>query len=102
MSVLVHVVVLDDLVVAEPARLIGRRVGDGDHLQRVEAVVDEVLAGRQIDHAKHRVEVCIAHQPYDTIRYDTIRYDTRCCFNVRSKADMSQLNLPHGDDNEKV
>ena len=25
----------------------------------------------------------------------TIRYDTRCCFNVRSKADnMSQLNLP--------
>ena len=21
---------------------------------------------------------------------------TRCCFNVRSKADMSQLNLPHG------
>ena len=26
----------------------------------------------------------------------TIRYDTRCYFNVRSKADMSQLNLPHG------
>jgi len=29
----------------------------------------------------------------------TIRYDTRCYFNVRSKADMSQLNLPHGNDN---
>jgi len=29
----------------------------------------------------------------------TIRYDRRCCFNVRSKADMSQLNLPHGTDN---
>ena len=28
-----------------------------------------------------------------------IRHDTRCYFNVRSKADMSQLNLPHGDDN---
>jgi len=29
-----------------------------------------------------------------TIRYDTIRYDqTRCYFNVRSKADISQLNL---------
>ena len=28
----------------------------------------------------------------------TIRYDTRCYFNVRSKADMSQLNLPHGND----
>jgi len=26
-------------------------------------------------------------------------YDTRCYFNVRSKADMSQLNLPHGTDN---
>jgi len=26
------------------------------------------------------------------------RYDTRCYFNVRSKADMSQLNLPHGTD----
>ena len=31
------------------------------------------------------------------VRYDTIR--TRCYFNVRSKADMSQLNLPHGTDN---
>jgi len=29
----------------------------------------------------------------------TIRYDTRCYFNVRSKADMSQLNLPHVEDN---
>ena len=29
----------------------------------------------------------------------TIRYDTRCNFNVRSKADMSRLNLPHGNDN---
>ena len=27
------------------------------------------------------------------------RYDTRCYFNVRSKADISQLNLPHGTDN---
>jgi len=28
-----------------------------------------------------------------------IRYDTRCYYNVRLKADMSQLNLPHGTDN---
>ena len=28
-----------------------------------------------------------------------IRYDTRCYFNVRSKADISQLDLPHGTDN---
>jgi len=33
--------------------------------------------------------------------YDTIRYDTRCYYNVRSKADISQLNLPHGTDNWK-
>jgi len=33
----------------------------------------------------------------DTIRYDTIRYEM--LFNVRSKANMSQLNLPHGTDN---
>jgi len=26
--------------------------------------------------------------------FDTIRYDTRCYFNLRLKADMSQLNLP--------
>ena len=32
-------------------------------------------------------------------RGNTIRYDTRCYFNVRSKADISQLNLPHGTDN---
>ena len=30
---------------------------------------------------------------------NTIRYDARCYFNVRSKADISQLNLPHGTDN---
>ena len=34
----------------------------------------------------------------NVLRYDTIRYDTRCYFNVRSKANMSQLNLPHGTD----
>ena len=33
-----------------------------------------------------------------TLSYDAIRYDTRCHFNVRSKADTSQLNLPHGTD----
>ena len=30
-------------------------------------------------------------------QYNTIYM--RCYFNVRSKADMSQLNLPHGTDN---
>jgi len=31
-------------------------------------------------------------KPYDTIRYETL-------FNVRPKAEMSQLNLPHGTNN---
>ena len=38
-------------------------------------------------------DFCLEHQ------LATIRYDTRCYFNVRSKADISQLNLPHGTDN---
>jgi len=29
----------------------------------------------------------------------TERYDTRCYFNAHSKANMSQLNLPHGNYN---
>ena len=32
----------------------------------------------------------------------TTRYDARCYFNVRSKADMSQLKLPHRTNNQKV
>ena len=41
----------------------------------------------------------VVSEKWREIRYDTIRYDTRCCFNVRSKVDMSRLNLPHGNDN---
>ena len=33
------------------------------------------------------------------LSFFAIRYDTRCYFNVRSKADMSQLNLPYGSKN---
>ena len=39
------------------------------------------------------------HFPSTSVPSGTIRYDTRCYFNVRSKADMSRLNLPHGNDN---
>ena len=35
----------------------------------------------------------------DKLWISTVGYDTRCYFNVRSKADISQLNLPHGTDN---
>ena len=47
-------------------------------------------------------DLCGSDRHPITIFYDlvnTIRYDTRCYFNVRSKADISQLNLPHGTDN---
>jgi len=33
--------------------------------------------------------------------HHAIRYDTRCCFNVRSKVDISELNLPRGTKNKK-
>jgi len=37
--------------------------------------------------------------PRSVLDMATIRYDTRCYINVRSKANMSQLNLPHATDN---
>ena len=48
-----------------------------------------------------------AEQARETVDGDLYRYrhanailhDTRCCFNVQSKADTSQLNLPHGTNN---
>ena len=51
--------------------------------------------------------VCIVLHYNHCILYTAIRkwplafccYDTRYYFNVRSKADISQLNLPHGTDN---
>jgi len=48
------------------------------------------------------LSVCLSVPSRDRsrgMRHIPIRYDTRCYFNVRSKADMSQLNLPHGTDN---
>jgi len=48
-------------------------------------------------HSILRIFCC--YTMHNFVRYDTIRYDTRCYFNVRSKANMSQFNLPHGTDN---
>ena len=44
---------------------------------------------------------CTLRSGLHVISVSPIRYDTRCYFNVRSKADISQLNLPHGTDNWK-
>jgi len=40
---------------------------------------------------------------YNTVRVNRhiTRYDTRCYFNVGSKANISQLNLPHGANNSR-
>jgi len=40
--------------------------------------------------------VCIVCRPMLGYFYILLRYDKRCYFDVRSKADMSRLNLPHG------
>jgi len=44
-----------------------------------------------------RLRVCFCRSSF--VPYDAIRYDTRCYFNVLLKANMSQLNLPHGTNN---
>jgi len=46
--------------------------------------------------------VCVCFVPFYYFLWATFpdsRYDTSCYSNVRTKADMSQLNLPHGTDN---
>ena len=60
-----------------------------------------LLVGRQEGHAtckKLSGEVLAWLSVWSEVQTYTIR-DTRCYFNVRSKADISQLNLPHGTDN---
>ena len=41
--------------------------------------------------------LCKRRHCFQWVRLQRIRYDTRCYFNVRSKANTSQLNLPHGN-----
>ena len=54
-----------------------------------------LLAVELLDNAGSAViPVSICARQYDTIRYEMLGY-----FDVRSKADMSQLNLQHGADN---
>jgi len=63
---------------------------------------NQILAPPSGAHPSAR-EVYETSQSREQRRYPnrptTIRYDTRCYINVRSKANMSQLNLPHGTDN---
>ena len=52
--------------------------------------------GELVDGASY---VVVSKGQFKPLGYATIRYCARFYFNVRSKADMSQLNLPHGTDN---
>ena len=45
--------------------------------------------------------LCMVYQRLDTWIFRQKSHDTRCYFNVHSKADVSQLSLPHGT-NKKV
>jgi len=65
------------------------------YTHKVTAEYEEMSTKIQSD--KHSLP--LLRRNLNHIRYDTIRYDTRCYFNVHSKADISQLNLPHGTDN---
>ena len=59
-----------------------------------------------------RIELVLGIQAFFNLSYTMFflgklgtgiyNYDTRCYFNVRSKADMSQLNLPHETNNLTV
>jgi len=58
--------------------------------------------GRDVTHtigALHQLKLLPLYVWHAGWLLNTIRYDTRCYFNVRSKADINQLNLPHGTDN---
>jgi len=41
---------------------VSRRVGDCNHLQRVESLVDEIFTGRQVKDTKHWIEIYIIHR----------------------------------------
>ena len=66
-------------------------------LDTSEAELQELVD--RLDRVSHKYSLLINVDKTKVMASDTIRYDTRCYFNVRSKADISQLNLPHGTDN---
>ena len=57
---------------------------------------DATISTQQGRHSRSSDASRRYHYCYNFSLFSATRYDTRCYFNVRSKADMSQLNLPHG------
>ena len=68
------------------------------HLAGQLATHDAELA-RALEPERRHLSVRVVAQLVRLVYLNTTRYDTRCYFNVRSKADTSRLNLPHGNDN---
>jgi len=69
-------------------------------------IVTKLILDRE-ERSEYKLSVGAAYTLPGTSRYNQHhpgstalqRYDTRCYVNVRSKANTSQLNLPHGKDN---
>ena len=82
-------------------------VGMTQQFHRLQLARQELLL--EVERRALLVDDLERHSPFQLVRErplhlvaparHAIRYDTRCYFNVRSKANMSQLNLPHGTDN---
>ena len=76
--------------------------GESESVERVCSDTDPDTDQRRAVHVDHS-SAHHRHAPTINTRAHTqrhaIRYDTRCYFNVRSNADLSKLNLLHGNDN---
>jgi len=87
----------EKLAAAATARSLEGKLADTEDclLQKVREVANarDVQTGLRIE--LDSLQTMIANEED---RY-TIQYDTRCYINVRSKANVSQLNLPHATDN---
>ena len=75
------------------------QIGTWDSQQGLEISRPVLQAETDATQAPNRTLIVTTIKAGAEISHDTMRYDTRCYFNVRSKADISQLNLPHGNDN---
>ena len=57
-------------------------------------------ANAKMRHVDIQMSIAFNQHTNQSLSRDAMqRYDTRSYFNVRSKAHMSRLNLPHGNDN---
>jgi len=59
--------------------------------------IDVKFHKREFSGECHKFTTCVAVEL--PTKCGNLRYHTRCYFNVRSKADMSHLNIPHENDN---